>query len=288
MGATAVWRSTFFLIRDLVQAVPAVDFLALRFVLSSALMLLLWHRQLLALTRRQFQAGLLLGGIYGLAQVGQTIGLAHTAASVSGFVTGLYVVLTPVLGAIILRERITRPVAIAVGLATAGLAIISLSGVSFGFGEVVTLSAAGLYALHILGLARVSRADVVIGMSVAQMLAITVVCLIGGAPSGYTLPTEPKQWAQVAYMVLFASIGALLVQTWAQSQLSATRAAIVMTTEPVFAAGFAVAFGGEVLTARLIIGGALVLAAMYAVELPAPPVIADEAEPPELLHHETG
>ena len=288
MGATAVWGSTFFLIRDLVQAVPAVDFLALRFVLSSALMLLLWHRQLLALTRRQFQAGLLLGGIYGLAQVGQTIGLAHTAASVSGFVTGLYVVLTPVLGAIILRERITRPVAIAVGLATAGLAIISLSGVSFGFGEVVTLSAAGLYALHILGLARVSRADVVIGMSVAQMLAITVVCLIGGAPSGYTLPTEPKQWAQVAYMVLFASIGALLVQTWAQSQLSATRAAIVMTTEPVFAAGFAVAFGGEVLTARLIIGGALVLAAMYAVELPAPPVIADEAEPPELLHHETG
>jgi drug/metabolite transporter (DMT)-like permease len=82
---------------------------------------------------------------------------------------------------------------------------------------------------------------------------------------------------------------ALWAQTWAQSHLPATRAAIVMTMEPVFAAFFAVALGGEPLTARMVVGGALVLAAMYVVELRGrtpPGASAEQDRPAELLHHE--
>ena len=89
-------------------------------------------------------------------------------------------------------------------------------------------------------------------------------------------------------MALIAGAGAMLMQTWAQSHLPATRAAIVMTTEPVFAAGFAVAFGSDLLTWRTLVGGALVLAAMYLVELmPRRGSGADPgALPAEAIHHE--
>ena len=101
--------------------------------------------------------------------------------------------------------------------------------------------------------------------------------------SGPMLPPDPKAWVAVVYMALAAGAGAMLMQTWAQAHLSATRAAIVMTTEPVFAAGFAVAFGGEAPTWRMLAGGALVLAAMYLVEL-APRRAG--ALPEEAVHHD--
>jgi drug/metabolite transporter (DMT)-like permease len=108
-------------------------------------------------------------------------------------------------------------------------------------------------------------------------------------PDGVTLPADGGQWASLVYMALIAGAVALWAQTWAQSHLTATRAAIVMTLEPVFAALFAVLLGGEVLTARMLLGGALVLAAMYLVELlgrRTPVVSAEEDPPAELLHHE--
>ncbi|HUH29991.1 MAG TPA: DMT family transporter, partial [Rhodanobacter sp.] len=119
---------------------------------------------------------------------------------------------------------------------------------------------------------------------------IALVCLFATAPHGPMLPPDRDAWLAVLYMALIAGAGAMLMQTWAQSHLPATRAAIVMTTEPVFAAAFAVAFGSDVLTWRMLVGGALVLAAMYLVELGGR---SDEAtgevsgtSPVEAAHHE--
>ena len=267
VALTAVWGSTFFLIRDLVETVPPVDFLAVRFSLSAVIMLLVFWRPVRALSRRQVLVGVGLGALYGLAQIFQTQGLATTPASVSGFITGTYVVLTPVFTAVLLRERVAGSTWAAVGLATVGLALLSLNGFSVGFGEAITLLAAALYALHIVGLGRYSASEIATGLSVVQMVVIAVLCVVGALPGGVVLPSGPGQWASVLYMVVFASILALWVQTWAQAHMPATRAAIVMTLEPVFAAFFAVTLGDETATLRMVIGGALVLTAMYAVEL---------------------
>ena len=122
-------------------------------------------------------------------------------------------------------------------------------------------------------------------MSVVQMIVIAVVSLVAALPDGLVWPSGTGQWAAVAYMATAAGVLALWTQTWAQAHLPATRAAIVMTLEPVFAAGFAVLFGGESLTARMVLGGAMVLAAMYAVELVGRR--PDDRRPPaEVLHHE--
>ena len=289
MGVTAVWGSTFFLIRDLVVHVPPADFLAVRFAIAALVMFAVFRRHTLALSRRDVLTGVVLGGIYGCAQLLQTVGLAHTDASVSGFVTGTYVVLTPLFGALFLRDRIAGSTWFAVALATAGLALLSLRGLSVGYGEALTLASAALYALHIIGLGRFSRSHTATGLATVQAFVIAVLCFAAAIPDGITLPADGGQWGSLLYMALVAGAGALWAQTWAQSHLPATRAAIVMTLEPVFAAFFAVLLGGERLTARMLGGGALVLTAMYVVELlgrRVPQVSAEEEPPAELLHHE--
>lgn len=289
VALTAVWGSTFFLIRDLVETVPPLDFLAVRFDLAAVLMVVLFWRPLRALGRHEWLTGATLGGLYGVAQVLQTIGLTRTDASVSGFITGLYVVLTPLLGAVLLRERVGRATWLAVVLSTAGLAVLSLNGVVLGSGEALTLACAAVYALHILGLGRWSTTTHATGMSAVQMLVIAAICSVGAVPGGLTWPQGPGQWASVVYMATAAGVLALWAQTWAQARLTATRSAIVMTLEPVFAAFFAVLLGGESLTARMVVGGVLVVTAMYVVELAGRRTGGEaRAVEAEVRHHEVG
>ncbi len=287
---TAVWGSTFFLIRDLVVHVPPADFLAVRFGIAAVVMFALFRRQTLALGRRELRVGVVLGVLYGLAQVLQTTGLQHTDASVSGFITGTYVVLTPVLGAVVLRDRIGPVTWFAVGLASVGLAVLSLRGLAVGTGEALTLSSAVLYAGHIVALGRWSTPSAAVGLATVQASVIAFVCGVAAVPGGLTLPADGGQWVSLLYMALVAGAMALWAQTWAQAHLTATRAAIVMALEPVFAAFFAVLLGGESLTRRMLVGGALVVAAMYLVELrstPRDPEATAAQDPPvEALHHD--
>ncbi len=108
VGITAVWGSTFFLIRNVVVAMSPTDFLAVRFTIAAVAMLAVFWRPMLALSKREIQVGVGLGIVYAVAQILQTVGLAHTEASRSGFITGTYVVLTPILTAVLLREHIPR------------------------------------------------------------------------------------------------------------------------------------------------------------------------------------
>jgi drug/metabolite transporter (DMT)-like permease len=264
---TATWGSTFFLIKDLLDRIPVLDFLALRFAIASLGLLLLFPKALGRLTRASRRQAVVLGLLYGVAQILQTAGLAHTPASVSGFITGTYVVATPLLAALLLHTRITAMTWGAVALATAGLGVLTLSGLSVGYGEAITLLSAVLYALHIVGLGAWSQVSQVAGMSIVQLLMITLVCTVLTLPDGVVLPSTGRDWLSVVYMALVAGALAMAGQTWAQAHLPPTRSAIIMSMEPVFAALFAVLVGGETTTARMLVGGAMVLTAMVVVEL---------------------
>jgi drug/metabolite transporter (DMT)-like permease len=267
LGVTAVWGSTFFLIKDLLERVPTLDFLAVRFSIAAVLLVVVAPRALARLSSESRKHALVLGLLYGVAQILQTAGLAHTAASVSGFITGLYVVATPLFAALILHSRITRMTWAAVALATAGLGVLTLDGFSVGYGEAVTFVAALIYALHIVGLGAWSKPAEAIGMSIVQVIVIAAICLVASAPGGMVLPETRGDWLSVLYMAAFASSFALFAQTWAQAHLAPTRCAIIMSMEPVFAAFFAVLLGGESATVRMLVGGLLVLTAMLIVEL---------------------
>lgn len=264
---TAMWGSSFPLTKDVLERLPALDMLAVRFALATVALLLIAPRAVARLPKVSRYRAAALGAVYAVAQVLQAVGLTHTSASVAGFVTGLYVVATPLLAAVLLHTRINRATWCGVVLATVGLGVLSLQGFQVGLGEGVTLASAVLYALHIVGLGAWSKAEEAMGMSIVQLGVISLVCCAGTAPNGMELPSNSRDWGIVVFMALFAGAGGLIAQTWAQAHLPPTRSAVIMSMEPVFAAFFAVLIGGEHLTGRLLLGGSLVLSAMLVVEL---------------------
>ena len=276
LALAACWGSTFFMIKDLLDRVPTLDFLALRFAIASLALLVVAPRAIGRLSPVVRRHAMVLGLLYGVAQILQTAGLAHTPASISGFVTGLYVVCTPLLAAAILRTRIPPITWVAVALATVGLGVLALNDFSIGYGELITLASAVLYALHIVGLGAWSTASDAVGMTMLQVMVIAVVCTAATAPDGIVLPDRAVDWWAVLYKAVVVGALGLLGQTWAQAHLPPTRSAIIMSMEPVFASLFAVWLGGEDVTARLLVGGTMVLAAMLMVELAPRRVVEGE------------
>jgi drug/metabolite transporter (DMT)-like permease len=270
---TAAWGSTFFLIKDVVTRIPVPDLLAIRFAIA-ALALRLIAAPRLRMSRAVIRYGILLGVLYGAAQVLQTAGLAHTSASVSGFVTGLYVVATPLLTALILRRRVPRLTWLAAILATVGLSVLALHGFALGYGELLTLVSAVIYAGHIVALGQFSTPETAVSLSFVQLIIITLVSAVAalwpttGSPPGIQLPASRHDWLIVLYLALIASAMTMVLQTWAQAHIEPSRAAVIMAMEPVWAAAFAVTLGGETITWRMVIGGVAIVSAMYLVERP--------------------
>jgi drug/metabolite transporter (DMT)-like permease len=269
--ATAAWGSSFIVIKGAVAHLPAADFLAVRFAIAAAALVVLRPRLVRSLTRPQAGRAVALGAVYGIAQLLQTVGLEHLSASTSGFVTGLYVVFTPFLGWALMGRRISAMTVVAVVVAAGGLAILCLNGATLGLGFALTLGCALLYGVHIVGLGAWSEPQSAYGTATVQMAVVALVCSLAAVGGGHAeLPSTFDEWWRIGFTALGAGAAAMLAQTWAQAHLEPTRAAVIMTLEPVFAALFAIWPGGEAATWRLS-GGLLVVVAMYLVETgPAP------------------
>ena len=263
---TAVWGSTFFMIKGLVTTIPSLDFLGIRFAIAAAVVILWRWKDLLGVSGKTWRRRIILALIFSAGQILQTIGLETTAASISGFLTGLYVVFTPLLAAVLLREQLGRRVWIAEAMASAGLAFLSLQGLTFSAGAGVTVLAAVLYAFHVLFLSQWAPDENPATLAFIQVVAAGALLGMAALPSGVVLPRTPAAWGAILCMALIAGLLVVFLQTWAQARLTAPTAAVIMTTEPVFATMFAIMFGGESLTLRIAGGGALVLAAMFVVE----------------------
>ena len=267
VGVTAVWGYTFLVVQDAVARMPVMDFLAWRFLVASVVMIALRPTCLRTVTRLELLRGVGLGAVLGLGYIAQTYGLRYTSAAISGFITGMFVVLTPVMSWILLRRKTSRNTWMLVALATVGLALLSLNGWSVGIGELLTLGCAVFFAIHIVGLGEWSSQYKPYTFSLLQIGAVAVISLIAATPGGIAVPPDPGVWAVVGITGVLATAVAFFVQTWAQSLVSATRAAVVMTMEPVFAGLFAVVIGGNQLTLRTIAGAACILAAMLIINL---------------------
>lgn len=266
VGITAVWGATFTVVKDAVARMPVMDFLFVRFAVATLALLALRPRAVRGLGRPGWRRAVLLGVALGVGYVGQTVGLRFTSAAVSGFITGMFVVFTPLIAGLVLRRAVGAAAWAAVGLATAGLGLLSLRGLAVGVGELLTLLCAAAFAVHIVGLGEWSPRHDAYPLAVVQLGTVTVLTGLAAAPGGLALPPDGAAWAAVGVTAVLATAAGFLGQTWAQARIPPTRAAVVLTLEPVFAGLFAV-LAGERLGWRTLAGGGLVLAAMYLVEL---------------------
>jgi len=271
LAVTAIWGWTFLIVKQAISRMPVMDFLAVRFTVATILMIVLRPVSLRNMTRRGLWRAIVLGIVLGLGYITQTYGLLSASAAVVGFITGMFVVLTPVVSWVWLCHKISRNTWLAVVLASIGLALLGLHGWSVGIGELLTLGCAFFLAIHIVGLGKWSSSHEPYSFALGQIAAVAVISVVAAAPGGITMPPDTGIWVAIGITAVLATALAFLVQTWAQSLLSPTHAAVVMTMEPVFAGIFAVVIGGEHLTLRIIGGAACVLAAMFIVQLKAAP-----------------
>jgi drug/metabolite transporter (DMT)-like permease len=264
---TAVWGVTFVQVKDAVELYPIFLFLGLRFAVASAALGIPFAARLRLLDPRGVAAGLLLGAFLATGYALQTVGLSKTTVTSTGFITGLFVPLTPVFAALIFRDRIGVGGWIGTGLATAGLALLSGVEVGSAAASLLLFGGACSFAFHIVFTSRFAPRYDIAALTLLQMLvAFGAFGVIGLAAEPLETPRGWTVWGAVLVTGLFASALGFVVQTWAQSKTTATKAALVITMEPVFAGLFGYWLAGDRLSAAGWLGAAVILAGMLVAE----------------------
>jgi drug/metabolite transporter (DMT)-like permease len=269
LSVAVVWGAAFVLMKDAIERQPLYDFLAVRFTLATLIMIAVRPQVLKAIDRDLLKKGVILGLLLSGGYITQTIGLSMTTAAITGFITGLYVVLTPILGWLLLGQKAGGKVIWGVILATIGLALISITGVNIEPGQLWVMMCALLFAAHIVGLGAWSKGLNTYALTVVQLGVTAVVSWIGALGDGVQMPGDFDGWFAIIFTAVFSTAVAFFVQTWAQSHMDASRVAIIFTSEVVFAAAISVAVGQEVLELKTILGGLIMIAAMLLVEWPS-------------------
>ena len=269
VGIAAVWGLTFPMVQDAIAELPPFAFLAYRFIPAAAIVAAIFRGPLRNLSPDGWRAGLVMGAFLTAGYVAQTLGLQHTSASNAGFITGLFVVLTPAFGALLFGLRPPRAAWLAAAISALGLLLLSGVGGDFHLsGDGLVFLCACAFALHILVTARaVRRFDV--GALVAIQLGVCgafslLAALIGGdleVPGGATV------WSALIVTSLVASALGFLVQSYAQRYASPARTALILAAEPAFAGLFGYLLQDDRLSAVAWLGALLIVAAIVLVDV---------------------
>ena len=267
VAVTAVWGVTFVQVKDAIAIYPLFAFLAVRFAIASATLAVPAARRLRSLGPRGWRAGIALGVLLALGYALQTAGLERTTVSSAGFITGLYVVFTPLIALAFFGTRIGLAVWVGVALSTVGLGL--LSGIDSGriAGDLLVLGGSAAYSLQIVLMERHAPRYDPLAFTQAEMLAcFSGFAAIALALGQVELPRGWTVWGALLVTGVFASALGYLVQTWAQRRTSATRTALAFTMEPVWAGIFGFWLAGDRLGAWGWGGAALIMAGIVAAE----------------------
>jgi drug/metabolite transporter (DMT)-like permease len=238
------------------------------FLAAAALFLLLVGPSLRRITRREVVGGTAAGAVLFAAYAFQTAGLGYTTASNAGFITGLAVVLTPLLGTLVLRIRSNRRQLLGALLATTGLAAICLRGLEIHLGDALVLGCAVCFAAHILVLSRVA-ADCHPGwLTLVQLFTVGMLALAWTiAADEVVVPSGQNAWLALGITAVIASALAFFVQTRAQQNSSPNRIALILTLEPVFGGIFGYWLAHDPISVAYLVGAILIIAGILTAEL---------------------
>ncbi|MPZ70827.1 MAG: EamA family transporter [Actinobacteria bacterium] len=267
LGIAMVWGLTFPMVQDAIGRLPTFTFLAYRFIPASLLVAVIFRKQLAALPPSGWRAGLGMGVFLTAGYAFQTLGLDRTTSSNAGFITGLFVVFTPIFGAILLGHRAGAIAWIAAIVSAFGLYLLSGSKGGLNTGDAMILITACSFAFHILVTDRAVK-DHDPGALLAVQLGVCglVSLLIAGCGGDIEMPDAGQVWLALAVTAFVASALGFFVQTYAQRHAPPARTALILAAEPAFAGFFSWLLKDERLSASGWLGAALILGAIVAVE----------------------
>lgn len=262
ISIAAVWGSSFVVMKDSLERQNVFSFLSSRFILAALLMFLYKPGVFRGLTKKFIYRGIIAGILLGSGYIFQTYGLTKTTVSNTGFITGLYLVFTPLISLIILKRHVLKIQWLAVVIATIGLFFISYNGVTIGLGEILVLISAFIYGAHFVALGEWSDGKNTYALTFIQVATVAALTSIFAFKDGFQVAPDSTVWLAILYTAFFATFIGFLIQTKAQSVMSATVASVLLATETPFAVFFGLYFHSDPLTLRIITGGSLVMAAM--------------------------
>jgi drug/metabolite transporter (DMT)-like permease len=276
VGVTFIWGSTFVLVKDIVEQVPPMLFVAARFAIGAIALALLVTamRRWRGLSMREVGWGTLTGLALGLGYVLQTVGLQYTTASRAGFITGMSVVLAPILGVLILRQVPDRWAALGVLLAATGLvllAVVDTGGDMAGglnAGDLMVLGCAFAFAMQIVLVSKVARLYDPLRFTMVQVLVSGLLSAAGAVVfEGPVAGFSAEVWAGAAFLGIAATAVAIGIQVAVQSFTTVVHASLIYALEPVFAAVFGYWLQGDRLGPAGLVGAVLIVVAMLVAEL---------------------
>jgi len=265
----AIWGSTFALVKETLSTFGTFALLFLRFGIAALLLGIFCLLRRQKISNSELKNGAILGFFLFVSYAAQTWGLNFTSPTNSAFITGLFVIMAPILSALLFREKTERKIWLASALALAGLYILTGASTSFNPGDAITLLSALGYALQIVYAAKYLKkcnaiSLVTVQLAVVALLSLFLMVALGETPAAYPLPAM----GAVLFLALFATLFAQWGQLVSQEHLEPSRVVLVLITEPVFAMLYSVLFFGEVLSASSIAGAGLILAGMLIAEWP--------------------
>lgn len=259
------WGLAFVTMKDALGRQSVNSFLFYRFALATIALLIVHPQIFKKIDKDIIKHGGITGLFLAAGFILQTYGLDMTGAAVTGFITGLYVVATPLFEQFFGGKKLGNVVWVSIGIATTGLALLSLKGFSVGIGELLVLLSALCYTGQIIGLSKWSEGRDVWAMTFMQIFVVAIVTGIAALIEGFQTPPDNGVWGVIVFTAIVCTVTAFVVQTWSQAIIESTKAAVIMTMEVVFSALFAITLGGEVLSMRTLIGGLLVVISMYTI-----------------------
>ena len=262
LATAAVWGGSFVLMKDAIVQQDVYSFLSTRFILAALLMIAYRPTVFRGLTFKFIKQGVLAGILLGGGFIFQTFGLANTTVSNTGFITGMYLVFTPLISLIILKRKVLLVQWFAVAIAMIGLVLISYNGISIGTGEILVLISAFIYGAHFVALGEWSDGKNTYALTLIQIMTIAAMSTVFAFINGFQMPPNASVWQAILFTAVFATFIGFLVQTKAQSVMSATAASVLLAMETPFALFFGLFFNNDPLTLRIIVGGSLVMIAM--------------------------
>jgi drug/metabolite transporter (DMT)-like permease len=274
IAVTAVWGVTFVQVKDAVAIYPLFAFLAVRYAIGGAVLLPPAVPRLRGLGRSGLMAGSVLGVLLAVGLALQTAGLERTTVTNTGFITGLYVLLTPLFALVLFRTRITRELWVAVALALIGLTLLAGVPSSSAAGDLLVLASTAAQALQIVMVERYAGRYDAVALVFVQILVACLGCAaIAFVLGDLSVPHGRTVWGALIVTGVFASALAYLIQVWAQRRISATRIAIIFSLETVWAGFFGYVLDGDRLGLLGLIGCGLIFLAILVAEPAAAAVL---------------
>lgn len=269
VAVCAIWGLTFVMVQDAIAIIPTMTFLAYRFIPATLLVTAMFWRRVRGLSKGGWRAGLVMGTFLTGGYVFQTFGLERTTAANAGFITGTFCVLTPLLGALLFRQKVGPVGWTAALVAALGLYLLSNPGGEGRIdGDVLVFLCAVSFSFHILATDRALKAHDLEGLLAVQLGVCGLFSLAVASSMGdLVVPRSAIVWQALAVTAVLASAVAFWVQAWAQKHASPARTALILASEPAFAGLFAYLLQGDTLSLLGWLGAALIMAAIIAVEV---------------------